>query len=406
MKYKKSVYNYEVQNNDYYMIYNTLYTTLVRMNCNEYKQYQKEIPVDSEFKKELIENGLWIENSIDERERYLQYVKLHNKYNKGRLDITITPTLACNARCFYCYEEGRRNNNMTYEIADAIVAFIQKNVTESGVHINWFGGEPLMNTKIIDYICTELTELNISYDSYLITNGSLFNAENLDEKIKLWNLGDVQITIDGTEKEYVKRKKYYNLDADVFYKILCNIKLLAEKKVFVHIRINIDEENADDVIELVKYLDSLYADFDNVVYYPAFLTGVSLSLGGEKKVDIIKNIMRQMRCPKKLTANNKLYSLPRTTACMRQVKKSYVVDVYGDIFKCEHHIGIKEKSIANINDVKEQLENMVEKIELNDKCINCVFLPKCMGGCISNKDTNDELCMIEKYIIRAFLEII
>lgn len=42
-------------------------------------------------------------------------------------------------------------------------------------------------------------------------------------------------------------------------------------------------------------------------------------------------------------------------------------------------------------------------VTLREECKKCVFLPKCMGGCAANLETNDEACMIEKYMIQGYL---
>ncbi|MBQ7198864.1 MAG: hypothetical protein IJS29_06345 [Selenomonadaceae bacterium] len=40
---------------------------------------------------------------------------------------------------------------------------------------------------------------------------------------------------------------------------------------------------------------------------------------------------------------------------------------------------------------------------LRTECKSCVFLTKCMGGCAANLETNDEPCMVGKYIIQGYL---
>ena len=40
------------------------------------------------------------------------------------------------------------------------------------------------------------------------------------------------------------------------------------------------------------------------------------------------------------------------------------------------------------------------------ECERCVFLPKCYGGCEANYIEGDSPCMIEKYLIKAYLQIL
>ncbi|MBP3801509.1 MAG: 4Fe-4S cluster-binding domain-containing protein [Clostridia bacterium] len=67
--------------------------------------------------------------------------------------MVIFTTLGCNANCYYCYENNLRNNKykMSKETADKIISLLIKN-NKKKISIGWFGGEPLYNEEIIDYI--------------------------------------------------------------------------------------------------------------------------------------------------------------------------------------------------------------------------------------------------------------
>ena len=76
--------------------------------------------------------------------------------NEEFLFFNIWVTMRCNFRCRYCYEmENKSNVIMSYETAKQTVSFIldisRKNNCRS-IWINFHGGEPLLNHKIIDEI--------------------------------------------------------------------------------------------------------------------------------------------------------------------------------------------------------------------------------------------------------------
>ena len=81
------------------------------------------------------------------------------------------------------------------------------------INITWFGGEPLLNVEIINYICEKLVENNIKFISSIITNGYLFNDKLVTMAGHKWNLSHAQISLDGTEPEYnrIKNYKYTNI---------------------------------------------------------------------------------------------------------------------------------------------------------------------------------------------------
>ncbi len=405
-KYKCSAFNYCSEKSKSYIIYNTLYNTLVRLKANEYLQYIGENECNEKLLNELVQNGLWVETDIDEKKRYLSCARAYNLYIDRPINITITPTMKCNARCAYCYEKGIHQTDMIKNAEDKLVRFIKESGNKNEIHINWFGGEPLLNTKFIDSFSEKLIEEGIKYSSYIITNGSKINDEILNKKLELWNVHEMQITLDGTKNQYEKRKNYINEHEGEFYTILNNIRLLAEKNIYIHIRLNIERDNKQDILKLLKEIDLIFGKYENVVFYPAFITGSENPLDEDEKVEYIKDMMNIVSNVKKLTAGTKFYSYPRIHSCMYNDPKSFSIDVNGNIYRCEHLLGKSQESMGNldsgfIKDDQRGKENLLRK-----ECEDCVFLPKCLGGCEANFNDGDIPCMIEKYIIKAYVALL
>lgn len=86
----------------------------------------------------------------------------------------------------------------------------------------------------------------------MITNGSLIDDGMVKKMIEVWNVKDVQISIDGQEETYLRVKNYKKSDDMLYYKILGNIIKLAKAGIFVHIRINISHDNIKEVLGLQK----------------------------------------------------------------------------------------------------------------------------------------------------------
>ena len=128
-----------------------------------------------------------------------------------------------------------------------LLKFIELQCTEEGVGITWFGGEPLLNTDLIDYVTDYLIKKDIEYSAYIITNGSLLTKDMLINKFPHWHIGAMQITIDGTKDNYLKIKNYYNTDIDYFENLIENIKAADEAGIGVDIRLNIDQDNMQDI---------------------------------------------------------------------------------------------------------------------------------------------------------------
>ncbi len=406
MKHKKSEFNYIQENIDNVLVYNTLYNSLVRLTKDEYSAYKGECNVDLELRKQFIENGFWVDEDLNEKQRYLACSEAYTMYMPRPLSITITTTLKCNARCTYCYEKGVKQSDIKDGSEEQIINFIKEKSEVDEVHLVWFGGEPLLNRAFIDKLSNRLKKEGIKYASYIITNGSLIDDEIIKNKLDFWNVKDMQITLDGTKRIYEKRKNYLNPQEGEFYKILNTISRIAQKGVFVNIRLNVDAENTTEILKLLKVIDRIYSSYDNVVFYPAFITGTDAMLSEDEKVDFVKEMLLELKNIKKLTTNTKFYSLPRMHACMNGDPKSFSIDVNGNIFTCEHYVGMNDKKIGDLAVGLEKSDTRGKRIVFREECDKCVFLPKCYGGCESNYLEGDSPCMIEKYLIKAYLEIL
>ena len=184
------------------LLYNTLTCALALVT---HEEAQHLVEVDG-----LVEN--WFLVPVEHNDMKLCKMlkvglKLKQQTPEGIGNYTIVTTTGCNARCAYCFEKGTKPVNMTSETAEQVAQYI---VSHRGEHekvkISWFGGEPLYNFKVMDRICTRLTEQNVRFYSSIITNGYLFNEKVVEKAVQLWHLKRAQVTLDGTEQNYNRIK--------------------------------------------------------------------------------------------------------------------------------------------------------------------------------------------------------
>ena len=97
---------------------------------------------------ELKEQGLIVPSDVDQV-GMIQYNENLAKFadNRTNLSFVIAPTLKCNLRCYYCFESNQNDTLIASdEMLDSTINFIESmmnNETKS-LHINWFGGEPML----------------------------------------------------------------------------------------------------------------------------------------------------------------------------------------------------------------------------------------------------------------------
>lgn len=259
-----------VKRGNFYCIYNSMVGSLVLLSQNEYNELL--LPKKQNFFVKywfVVPDGtdiLSVATSVKDK-----LVNPDAKKGKTNTFIVVTST-ACNARCWYCFECGIATKTMKTETAEDVVNFMLTHSNDGPIKIKWFGGEPLINQKVMDLICTRLKEHGRQYTSSTISNGSFFNDESIEKCKTLWNLKSVQITLDGVGEKYNKVKNYVNPVGDPFTNVVNNIKTLGESGIRVQIRVNWSVNNYDDICELVDYYDQNIKGTKNVTMYLAPLT--------------------------------------------------------------------------------------------------------------------------------------
>lgn len=357
---------------------------------------------NNEINEELFNHIFYLTNNLKQKlpdivnEVHKEIKRMSIEHFKNNLEIVILTTTGCNANCFYCYEGKLINENisvMNFETADKIINFIQtyqKNRTTS-INIRWFGGEPLLNKKIISYICNKLFLLKINFTSSMISNGLLFNENVIKEMHdNHWNLNNIQITLDGTEEIHNKIKSFKNTQCNAFQTILNNILLLSQEKIQVAIRLNVSFNNKENLINLINYLDNrqIINNNDYIKIYCATLFGC---LGDEEKsICQTKELKEQLLNNFKeivLYLNKYNYQTLSKDPCIINCKASLsnylIILPDGSISPCEHYNEILP--IMNINNFNLKIfqEYAINKTSLlykditKEKCQKCWNYPFC-----------------------------
>ena len=318
----------------------------------------------------------------EEKDECLYYNSISNlmrtfSYKKGIRSYTILPTLGCNARCIYCYEEGLKQVTMTPEIVEQTIKYIIDTHEKGDVKLAWFGGEPLLGEKTIDRICEGLVSAGLNYTSTMISNGSLITSKLIDKMKVKWNLKRIQISMDGYETDYKYRKNYYEYQ-DYYHTVMESISQLSEKGIHVSIRCNVDENNWEDIPRFVDDIKTFISCKDNVGIYFAPLNDVRM---GSNDLTMWKKILDAydlLDISGFRYGRFKGFSLKfRINHCMAD-NEGIVISPDGTIYSCEHwsdkcKIGDIYHGITN-----EQIKKEFSRVDkTRDKCRDCPFLPDC-----------------------------
>ena len=203
MNYIWSRYNFIVEYKGVLLLYNSFTNNFYEFSEKEDKDIILNLKnsqaktVDDELKKELINNFILVEDD-DLLSQKIKLARLATRYTSTRMNLTISPTTACNFACPYCYEENAEKSNvMTEEVEDSIVSLVKSHKGLERLNVDWYGGEPLMTFEIVERLTKKLIKLPIAnYKAFLITNGYLLD-EKIISKLKELNIYRIQVTMDG-----------------------------------------------------------------------------------------------------------------------------------------------------------------------------------------------------------------
>lgn len=382
---------------------------------------------------ELSRNGILVPEGHDEladiRSSYL------NAKENAPLVMTITTTMDCNLGCYYCYEERSTDR---LEVADIsrLLKHVRRRLEESKsstLHVDWYGGEPLLNAEFIDNASPKLQVLcadhNIKYSASVISNGTAWPADVV-AFITRHAIRQVQISFDGLRENHNRRRRYRKRTPDVGQSSFDEAVQLVDKLVQivrVDARINIDAENVSDVAPLLDFMKSR-GWFDGT--YPVFVQPARLASYSDRSAFMRKHeldvqeydeIRRSVRdrighlATVEESESPDGYPWPRTSVCAALATHSDVVGADGFLYKCGLQVSERQRRIESLPSEEkcrtsslpilqqDEIEAATDKQfwsefdpTLQPTCSKCSFLPVCWGGCPKKHLEGDSHALAEQ----------
>lgn len=379
-KYRKLHFCVEKPVEEGVLLYNVLTKELLLLTQEEYENY-----LELDYLREhyfVVPEG----NDDQEMADLVRWV-LSTRQQQGKeiLGYTIFTTTDCNARCFYCFELGGSRIPMSHETALQVVQYIKNHCGGKAVKLTWFGGEPLYNLDAIDTICVGLQKEGIPYTSSMVTNAYLFDADVVQKALELWNLEWVQVAMDGTEEVYNRIKAYIYKEGNAYQRVMHNIGLLLDASVSVSVRMNMDLNNAQNLLELAQDLARHYGGREKLsvnVHY--------LFQGNEALADTYSreewHLRNEAMCriedclmQNGLAGSSGVPKKIRLCHCMADGGNAVTILPDGSIGLCEHHT--ESEFIGHINREgfdEEVVKSWKETVPAIAECATCFYYPDCI----------------------------
>ena len=349
--------------------------------------------LEEETLSKLYQNYFFVPEDMQEGQLYLEIkdiLVLKEELPRGITQYVILPTTVCNARCFYCFEQGMRYQNMSPETEEDTLHFIlrHKPVDSKKIHIHWFGGEPMCAAKTIDRICSGLKAAGVEYVAEMTSNGSLFTEELIQKARDDWNLVDIQITLDGMAEEYSRRKRYISSVKDPFGTVIRNIHLLTNAGINVTVRLNVDENNISDIYRVIDYLKEEFSEEERkqlkVYAHSLFgemgdgMNACPVDAGTEaleaRVLEINDYILRQELMKFDLGT---LFSLKSHYCMVTAPECNVLIDSSGQLFACDAMPDYMRYGTVKTDIDPEAWDRVTAPCGIDGNCQQCVFLPRC-----------------------------
>jgi len=351
----------------------------------------------------LVENKFIVSADIDELEEMKKFA--FEKVNSEELyELTINPTMNCNFKCWYCYQEHMpsKMREETVESVKQLISKISKKEKLKLFHVSFFGGEPLIYFEqvivpIIDTLLLETKKNKKKLEIGFTTNGYLIDDKfiNYIKENKL--VTHFQITLDGCKESHDK-VRFITKEKGSYEHIVNNIKKLVENEMFVSVRVNYTSDNIDSTY---KIADDLLI-IDNKFGKENMIVDFHRVWQDNQKDDINVIVDRNIAIFKEKGINAKVTDYNPDSvrfSCYADKKNSAQINFNGDVFKCtagdlksECRDGYIDKN-GEIIWENNSLEKRMNSKFHNKPCLTCRLLGVCNGGCskhaldaLNNKD--------------------
>ena len=404
VKYRPSFYNICYNETQCTYIYNTATGAVLRTfyNLDFFDSF------DDTLKAVLVQNGFFVAENDNEFENYVLRIPSGNKLFPNYF--TIILTTACNAKCFYCYEENYCRSTISDEAIISIANYLITNIKKSNSFVlDWYGGEPLLCEnqidKIINLISQQVDLSTIPWESSITTNATLFDSRLICKAVNKWNIKTAHITIDGVETDHNRRKNINLNGKSAFQATLNAIAELLNSGVYVNLRIHLDNNNKKDFMDILKSLEPILHN-NNLHLFPTFLFPPEHSMpdsyiSEEQKEDLFYHVFG---CLYNYSAEFDILSWfpePKRYGCFATKPNTVVIAPNGSLHSCVQEF----ESLKNWYK-DEKFFIFPDSVSC---CRNCKFFPICVGGCIHNHyliGTKRKPCVRNKYIIKPLLKLL
>lgn len=384
---------------------------------------------DPDFMSQMADRGYLSDAASEKRLFRSKYYDALDDREQEEVQLFFILNYSCNFGCTYCYQDEYTNAGSAqgFALTDAFFSYLKTEFANRKKYITVFGGEPLLNTpnqKVqIAHLLSKASEANL--EVCFVTNG--YTLASYIEILKLGNIREIQITIDGTASVHDKRRTLKG-GGKTFDRIVEGVDACLDNGLPVNLRMVIDKENIDNLPGF-----SQYAIDKGWTKHPLFKTQIGrnyelhhcqstpdklfsrISLY-EKLYDLILKYPHieafykpAYSISKFLSENGKLPD-PLFDACPA-CKTEWAFDYTGKIYSCTATVGKEDEALGTFYPEISRNDALINQWEMRDvttipECKSCNVQLACGGGCGSvAKNKNGSILSPDCRPVKELLEL-
>ncbi|MDE6558602.1 MAG: radical SAM protein, partial [Muribaculaceae bacterium] len=329
------------------VIYNAFTDTFIVFPTTQIIRRDPLNPENKVLMQQLVDNGMLIDEDYDEVQALKDKIrKIDN--NDSHFHLHVNPTLSCNFRCWYCYE-NHRSSYMQAEMVENVKKLIANKIKEDKVRtfqLSFFGGEPMLYfdkvaRPIIEYAQIVCKEMAIDLSVHFTTNGYLIN-DSIKDFLRDVNVS-FQISLDGHRENHNKVRQAPGGSYDV---IMDNIRSLAMMRKSIVVRINYTCEKLKDIPYIVEDIKSFPPE--TRPYIVIDLQQVWQDMNDENKVYVrerIEEVISSLR-EDGISATAPLHCDNVNHSCYADKRNHILLNYDGLIYFCTARDFIPENSVG------------------------------------------------------------
>lgn len=342
-----------------------------------------------ELHNSLINAGILVEESKDEVGALKDMIESADN-NKDEYILHINPTLDCNFKCWYCYENHVANSRMSAMTLNGSKKFIER-IVMSGIkrfNLGFFGGEPLFHftliaKPLIEYAAHLCLNNSVAFHVHFTSNGALLNDKTI-EFLSQYQCG-FQITLDGDRKDH-DNTRFFKNGKGSYDRIVTNIVLLVKSGISVIVRINYTSANINESSNVLGFFKGLTESEKKQIQFDFQRVWQERSNEEdetEQKVQLIRDSFRKEGF---IVLTN---YIPHNVkeSCYGDKINHLLINYDGLVFGCTARDFIEANSIGKLNDdgsitYKEPVATLRKSSKFSKTiCHTCRIAPICGGGC-------------------------